>query len=317
MLGAAGVTSPGRQCDHPTAGYLCGPGSVCQAVGTCSLSGADCSPIGQPCGPNQGICTTVTNTCLALPEADVCAPAAYSRPAAPIGVLPGAESTLLPSLANRFPSGGTPMGPAVEGALAYLRMHGAAHPGRKLAMIIATDGTPSECAPGNTIPAIADLLAAARRATPAITTYVVGIFAPYETADAGPQLDRLATAGGTNRAFILTATQDLPMTLQASLATIRGSALACEFKIPTPKAGAVDFRKVNVRYTAGGSRSDLLYVGRAEQCDPARGGWYYDVDPAQGRPTLIRACEASCRQFQADANGRVDLGFGCATHVVE
>jgi hypothetical protein len=51
--------------------------------------------------------------------------------------------------------------------------------------------------------------------------------------------------------------------------------------------------------------------------DTARGGWYYDVDPAQGRPTLIRACEASRRQFKPMPMRRVDLVFGCTTHVVE
>ncbi|HEY0705928.1 MAG TPA: vWA domain-containing protein [Polyangia bacterium] len=318
--GPAGVTSPGLPCDAENIGYPCPTGSTCQPVGTCSLSGSDCPNIGQPCPGNEGTCTAVSSTCLDAKEEDTCAVTSYSRPVVPIAGLPGAEPMLLRSLADRYPMGGTPLGPAVEGALAYLRPHATAHPGRRVLMVVATDGVPSGCSNRNTIAAIAEQLRVAQSATPGISTFLIGVFAPYEIAMAEPELNRLAVAGGTGKPFLLTATEDLPMKLQEALASIRGVALACEYKIPSSKTGAIDFMKVNVRHSPGTQSAtgrDLPYVGRADRCDPARGGWYYDVEPAQGTPSLIRICEASCREFRADARGRVDLVFGCATQIID
>ena len=102
-----------------------------------------------------------------------------------------------------------------------------------------------------------------------------------------------------------------------TLNQIRGAALPCAFTIP-PRTGAVDYGKVNVR--ASGSRwaaQDLLYVERADRCDAAAGGWYYDVDPPTGTPTRVIICPASCTRFKADAATRLDLLFGCATRVIQ
>jgi hypothetical protein len=186
-------------------------------------------------------------------------------------------------------------------------------------LVIATDGTPLGCSTSNSVAAIAAALGAAKGAVPPIATYVVGVFSPDEVAQVGPQLDRLAAAGGTGKAFVVMTGTDLKQKLQDAFNRIRGAALACEFKIPAPGAGAIDFQKVNVHYTSGtpaGAPQDLLYVGKAERCDPARGGWYYDVDPSAGTPTTIKTCDASCRRFQLDATVRVDLVFGCATQVI-
>jgi hypothetical protein len=48
-------------------------------------------------------------------------------------------------------------------------------------------------------------------------------------------------------------------------------------------------------------------------CDPSRGGWHYDVDPATGTPTSIRVCPASCEKIQRDTATKDDLVFGCLT----
>ena len=57
-------------------------------------------------------------------------------------------------------------------------------------------------------------------------------------------------------------------------------------------------------------------MGSADKCDPARGGWYYDVDPATGgTPTRVRLCDSTCNQVKADMTGRVELLFGCVTKI--
>ena len=68
---------------------------------------------------------------------------------------------------------------------------------------------------------------------------------------------------------------------------------------------------------AAGPDETVLYVERADRCDPARGGWYYDVDPAAGTPTRVIACQATCQRFKADPNATVDIRYGCRTRVID
>jgi hypothetical protein len=76
--------------------------------------------------------------------------------------------------------------------------------------------------------------------------------------------------------------------------------------------------KVNLHVSAQGGERDVPYVGGADRCDPTRGGWYYDVDPATGgKPTRVIACEATCRGFKTEAASQVSLTFGCATAVIK
>jgi hypothetical protein len=152
---------------------------------------------------------------------------------------------------------------------------------------------------------------------PSVPTYVIGVFSQLELAMAGPQLAQLAMAGGTNQAFVLTATDDLNMRLLDALNQIRGAALACEYRIPAMQAGGVDFGKVNVRYTSAAGPQDIPYVERMDRCDPMRGGWYYDVHPSMGRPTRVLVCPATCSRFKSDGSAQVELVFGCATRVID
>ncbi|HEY0712370.1 MAG TPA: hypothetical protein VGF45_06835, partial [Polyangia bacterium] len=182
-------------------------------------------------------------------------------------------------------------------------------------LVLASDGLPS-CSPlaTNGIPAVAELVRAANMGTPAISTYVVGVFTANEAITAKPQLDMVAMAGGSTESFVVTANDDLGMRLQEALDTIRGAALACDFKIPPPKDGKLDYGKVNVRFTpTGANASDLSYVRSMAGCDPTRGGWYYDVDPAMGTPARILVCPSTCEKFKKDGSAKVDLLFGCTT----
>ncbi len=230
--------------------------------------------------------------------------------------MPGAQEPLLRELNAAIPAGATPMGPGVRGALATLRAHLAANPGRKGALVLASDGLPSGTCLMNDIPTVAADLGAAFTGPPSIPTYVIGVFAPTEIMTSQVQLDRLAMAGGSTRAFVLAANDDLTMRLQEALNQIRGAALACEYQIPSPTAGRIDFAKVNVRYTSGAGPENIPYVERADRCDPTRGGWYYDTLPAAGAPTRILVCDATCRRFKTEQGGKIDLVFGCGTQLI-
>ena len=102
-----------------------------------------------------------------------------------------------------------------------------------------------------------------------------------------------------------------------ALNQIRGAALACEFKNPPPTMGQIDYGKVNVRVNSAAGGDDLVYVGRADRCDAARGGWYYDVDPTTRTPTRVLLCDATCQRVKAAADIKVELRFGCKSRTIE
>jgi hypothetical protein len=209
------------------------------------------------------------------------------------------------------------MGPAVRGGLARLRAHVMANPGRRVALVLVSDGLPDGFCGGNFAQRIVEDVAGAQMAMPAIPTYVIGVFAQVDIPRAQPVLAQLATAGGTGQPFVLMTSADLGQRFQEALNQIRGTALACEFTIPAGM-GAIDYTRVNVRWRGANSQEDLLYVGSAARCDPTRGGWYFDVDPATGgTPKRVLICDASCTKFKSDAAAKVELRFGCKTRAID
>jgi hypothetical protein len=319
--GGPSVAMPGPVCRSggillpPT---VCPAGTMCVPAGACSVNGALCTNIGRACPAAAGTCVASPRTCVSnsLFGGAECDPLGYQAPAVPIGTLPAAEMPLLAALNAKDPTGGTPMGPAVRGALGQLRAHLQVNPGRKAVLVLASDGVPAAFCPMNEIADIAANLGAAFMGPPSIPTYVIGVFSQAELAMSQAQLDQLAMAGGSTKAFVLAATNDLTQRLQEALNQIRGAALACEYQIPAPTVGSIDFTKVNVRYTGGGTSENIPYVERADRCDPTRGGWYYDVAPGTGVPTRILTCDATCRRFRTDQAGKVELVFGCGTQVI-
>ena len=98
-----------------------------------------------------------------------------------------------------------------------------------------------------------------------------------------------------------------------ALNQIRSAALACEDLIPQPAEGdTINYGQINVDHTpAGGNANTIFFVPSAGDCDMDTGGWYYDVDPAQGTPTKILACPSTCDDLKQ--GGQVDIVVGCDT----
>jgi len=312
---------PAKVADVEPACYavspLCIDGQPCTVFGLCSVTGLRCPTPGQNCpGGVAG------NTCVARPRfctdvrGSTCPATLYEKPMVPIAELPGVRAALEEALATVVPEGGTPTTPAVKGALAHLRARVTADPARKQLLVLATDGMPSLCEPNTVDTAVAEL-SAARTASPAITTHVIGVFSPAQLGRAQPALDQLATAGGTGAPFVLMSGADLTQKFIDAVNQIRGAAAGCEFTIPQPASGAIDYEKVNVRITTAGGNEDLAYVGSADRCDPAKGGWYYDVDPKQGTPTRVLVCESTCRKVKITVGLSVGLRYGCKTIVIQ
>jgi len=253
---------------------------------------------------------------------DLCDAASYATPAVEVAPLPGAANALIASLTQHLVDGLTPTAGALSGAIQHAQALARANPTHKLAVLLATDGLPSECTPvdipgANGIGAIA---AAAYAATPAVATYVIGVFAPDEQADAQANLDALAAAGGTGRAFVINTSQNVSQSFVDALNAVRSSGLACQYMLPAPPAdgGQVDYFSVNVQFTSGsGTAVTVGNVKDRASCSATKGGWYYDVDPATGgTPQTISICDTSCTQMKADPAGRIDILLGCKTVII-
>ena len=296
-------------------------GLPCTPVGQCAKTGVYCANMGMPCagGIADDMCLARPRICTAN-AINLCNVGFYSTPTVVFADLPGNESKLTTALMDVVPNGSTPTKPAVEGAMTFLRMRAMADRNRKPVLVLATDGLPQGCnEPGNpnSIDAAAAQLTLASMPGPdAVNSYVIGVFTANELAQATLALNQLATAGGTGMPFVLTAGQDLGQRFIDALNAIRGKALGCEFQIPNPSMGVIDYKKVNVRFNGAAGAEDLVYVGSADKCDPNRGGWYYDVDPASGmKPSRVRLCEATCNKVKGNTTARVELLFGCVTKV--
>ncbi len=306
---------------------LCHNATECPMAGDCvpfaECSGDTqyaCNQVGQMCGQGLGTCQAFDPTSICI-HTSSCSAAAYAAPAAEIAVLPGAAAGIRRAIDAQMPNGDTPTAPALDGAIQHAQAWADAHADHKVVVLLATDGLPTECIadPGTDptgIDEVAGIAAAGLAGSPSIATFVIGVFAPTDMG-AGANLDAIAVAGGSDSAFIVDTSLNVEQEFLAALDAIRGTRLPCEFQIPEPEAGkTLDYQQVNVRFTAGGSEQTLYYWDDKSACDATDGGWYYDVDPTQGKPTKIIACPKSCEALQGASDGTVEIVLGCTTVTV-
>jgi hypothetical protein len=236
---------------------------------------------------------------------DSCNPADYAVPEVGIAPLsPAHANSLSASIAAHAPTLDTPTGAALKGALSYAKSWGQAHPSHVVAVVLATDGEPTECTPQD-IFSIAGIAQKGLNGNPSVKTFVIGVGSSLAN------LNAIAASGGSGSAFLVDTNQNVVQQLTAALAAIQQQALGCEYAIPQPQMGNLDFTKVNVQYTPGGGMPVLLgNVANAAACDPQSGGWYYD-NPAN--PTKIMLCPATCSTVQVDPSGEIEILLGCDT----
>jgi hypothetical protein len=223
------------------------------------------------------------------------------------------------SLAANNPSGNTPTGPALQGAVDYARAWAEQHPDRAVVVVFATDGLPTECGPTDAegypdIEQIAAIAKAAAEGTPAIRTFVVGIFNAAET-EAPTNLNLLAEAGHTESAFIVSTDGNVTLKFYIALNEIRASTVSCDFELPTDITLSYD--RVNLYFKPESEElRDLEKVDAPESCDSNdRSGWYYLTEPGLPNPTRVKLCPGICEEFRTTNAGRITLGMGCPTRV--
>ena len=276
-----------------------------QTTNTCCCS----PPTGQSCAladgascPSGGIC--FQGKCYSGGANATCQSADYAALAVPIAELPGNAQAVISSLAGHSPGGLTPTGPALQGAISAAAARAQMVPDHTVAVVLASDGVPTECAPQD-VSQIAAIAAAAAAASPPVRTYVIGI------GDVAA-LNAIAQAGSGQNAFLVSANGNAGQQFLDAMNKIKGSLLACEFDIPKPMSGTLDYTLVNVQYTPdGGVAQTVPQVPTAAACGAGE-GWHYD-DPAA--PKKIVLCDATCDLVKSTGKASIEIVLGCTTIV--
>jgi hypothetical protein len=223
----------------------------------------------------------------------------------PIGLLPSNANALLTSLNAQSPFGATPTGPALQGAVNYAKSYAQANPSHTVAVVLATDGLPTECSPTQ-INQVANIAAAGLNGSPSIKTFVIGVFAASDT-NAQSNLNSIATRGGTAPAYMVDASGNVAQGFVDALNQIRGKTLGCEFQMPVPEAGIVDPTEVQIEYTpTSGTATVVPNVSGVSSCTADQ--WYYDNNAT---PTRIILCPSLCTKVKAEVDPKVDISLGC------
>ena len=229
----------------------------------------------------------------------------YSKPAVGIGTLSDVGADIVTAMENMTPGGLTPSGPALEGALAYAASWAGDNPGRATAVVLVTDGYPTQCQP-QAVDDLATLAQQAHMNKPYVRTYVIGLGGDYN-------LDAIAVGGGTHAAFKVDE-GDISTSFVSALHNVADTALACEYALPPAPSSnqKLDLGKVQVTYTPAGDAptEEIPAIPSIASCtDATNGGWYYD-NPDD--PTSIEVCPCTCSRFGA---GRVDVRVGCKPRI--
>jgi hypothetical protein len=313
-------------------GAVCTDDASCQvrapSIGSCADVGvcqsdmvSACIRPGTLCGPSNPCVAATASVCV---HEMICEQNAYATPAVEFAALPGAATALIASINGQMPRGETPTRPALRGAIDHARAWSTSHPGHSVVVVLATDGLPTDCSNANarhpTSPAEVDEVVAVAAeglsASPNIATFVVGVFAGSDNS-APANLDRIAVAGGTERAYMIDASgSSVGTDFLEALNDIRSSRLGCEFQIPTPPPGqTLDYGYVNVVLNdAAGNPTEIPRVlGGEARCAEVGSGWYYDPDPMTAAPTRIVACPSTCGTLTATRGGSVQVKLGCRT----
>jgi len=242
----------------------------------------------------------------------VCSMAHYSEPKVEIGTLPDNATSLIDALDAGMPQGGTPTHLAIDGACDHATKWLGGHAGHKVVILLVTDGIP-EASCNATIQLAEASATACYGGGQGIQTYVLGISSNNNGRGSSlTQLDRIAVAGGTSKAYLTDANNVAASVLSALNAIRADASIPCDLAIPAPPSGqTIDPGSINIGICGpGGLPAVTPYVKDAANCggDP---GWYYD-DP--NSPSMIHLCNVTCTTVQ-QMGSSLFFSVGCATQV--
>ncbi len=245
-------------------------------------------------------------------ESASCVTQHYRDAALPIGDVSEMSGGVMAQLEAVTPHGQTPTAPAFTAALALAAAHALEQPGRSVVVVLATDGLPTTCDPVDA-GALADLAGDALRGPGHVRTLVLA--SSSLSGSDQRRFDAIAAAGGSGRALSIDPRADFARQLSEALGAAATQRVACDLALPEPGAQQrLDYDAVNVVLDAAGKRTTFPRVSDPQSCGRT-GGWYYDVDPAQGVPSRLNMCKASCDRLSDTGAAELQVELGCRSIV--
>ncbi|WP_437766963.1 vWA domain-containing protein [Sorangium sp. So ce281] len=194
-----------------------------------------------------------------------------------------------------LPNGETPMSVALDGATSWAITYKNAHPEEEVAVVLVTDGIPSDC---NTVPNAIGNLARNAFVNHGVRVHAVGF------GNSNAEIINLIADQGGGQAFNLSAGTALQGNLLNALVSIRGEALPCDVTVPT--AGVSDPASVSVVYeTAAGVETTLTPRAGIGSCGT---GWYFESGN-----TNVKLCPQTCTDIRENPGGKVRAVVPCVT----
>lgn len=255
----------------------------------------DCGPCRRPDGEDYTFC-------MAGYARESCDPAVYADPKVAIADIASVRAAL-GSVLGAAPAGSyTPTSAALQGAIAHARAWATSHPQNVVAVVLASDGEPTEC--NTSLADINAIAAAGASGSPKVLTFVIGVGKSLSN------LHGIAQAGGTSGALLVDTSGDVSAQFLAALNGVRMEAVGCAYSIPDPPAGQhLDHNLVSVQFSAAGASPTIFAKApTSSACSARADAWHYD-DPLS--PTQVVLCPATCKAVAAAANSSVDVVLGC------
>jgi hypothetical protein len=225
----------------------------------------------------------------------------YATPEVEIAPMssPGQVQALVDSIGRHAPTGLTPTGPALQGALDYAKAYTMRNPGRQTMVVLATDGIPTQCMPDSSYNIGQMIAGPAFMGTPSVRTFVVAA-----ASNLGP-LAAISQAGGTGQPVLVTDPKSTADLIRTAFQRLSRTNFSCSYAIPPGgEGGRTDPGMVNVVVRSQGQPDRVLKLfANASNCGD---GWYYD-NPA--RPENIMLCPDTCNNL---FNGELRIVVGCA-----
>ncbi|MFW5741610.1 MAG: vWA domain-containing protein [Myxococcota bacterium] len=239
------------------------------------------------------------------PYDETCDQNAYAKPSVPWAPLP--NPALVSWIQTLNDDGYTPTMPALTGAVQACQDRIAVQPTHKCAVVFVTDGRPEGGCPPTGSSAQGPLGNVAAGAwAEGIPVFAIGF--PGLDSIGEEVIATIAQQGGTTAPIIIQS-GNVGQEFIDALMDIRGTALGCEYQMPTAEAGVVNPNLVKVTYTPGGATEpqEIPRVDGPAECG-AGDGWYYDDN---ANPSKLTMCPATCDKMQEDDEGEVQILLGC------
>jgi hypothetical protein len=234
-------------------------------------------------------------------QAPLSCEADYATPAVELAPLPENAPAVVQSLQMGEMGGGSPTGPALQGAIDYMKLAAVERQHAIHTVVLVTAGLPAECQPAD-VSGLASIAAAGLVESPYVSTLVIALGSALES------LHELATAGSTEQAHLI-AGGDVTEQVRNILVGSFTASPGCVFELPQPPEGEqFDLRGIYVQY-ANSVASDWITIPRVDSPEDCAlngdEGWFFD-DPVT--PSRIELCAGTCEKMPGS---QVQILFGC------